>query len=69
MFKVAVAARQNQQPRFIPFWHGLLRDEFGRQDKIKIGGSHGGEFQVSDGNFQAVPQISFAAFFTPVGKL
>jgi hypothetical protein len=54
MPNMAVGAIQNQQPRFVSFRHGMLRNQFGRQGKIEIGGSHRNEFRVSDLKFQAV---------------
>ena len=40
VFEPVPVAMQNQQPRFIPFGRGMLRDQFRRQNKIKISGSH-----------------------------
>jgi hypothetical protein len=37
---------QNQQARFVPFGRGMLRDQFRRQFKIKIGGSHRASFKL-----------------------
>ena len=45
---------QNQQPRSIALGRGMLRDQLRRQLKIKIGGSHPREFQVSGPKIQAV---------------
>ena len=69
MLNASARAMQNQQPRSIPRRRGLLRDQFWRQGKIKISGSHRGEFQVSALKFQAVTRKSFTGFFIPIFKL
>jgi len=58
MFNVPVAAMQNQKPRFIAPGRWILRDQFRRQGKIKVGGSHFVEFQGSGLKIQAVAQRS-----------
>jgi hypothetical protein len=47
---------QNQKARVITVLGGMLRDQLRWQFKIKIGGSHRREFQVSSRKFQAVVQ-------------
>jgi hypothetical protein len=69
MFNLRVAAMQNQQARLIPIRRGLLRDQFRRQKKIEISGSHRDQFQVSTVKFQVVTRKSFAGFFMGVFKL
>ena len=40
VFDPSAGAMQNQQPRFVAPGRGMLRDQFRRQGKIKISGSH-----------------------------
>jgi hypothetical protein len=63
VFDVAIAAMQDQEPRFIALRRGMLRDQSGRQIKMEIGGSHGGKFQVSSFKFQAVMHKIFIQSF------
>jgi hypothetical protein len=42
MFNAMVAPMQNQQPGLIAVRCWFLGNQFGRQMKMKVGGSHGG---------------------------
>ena len=42
MLQAMLGAMNDQQPGLVPARGGLLRDQFGRQVKMKVGGSHGG---------------------------
>ena len=61
VFDAIFIAMQDQETGFIPFGRGMLRDQFRREIKIKIGGSHRREFPVLSFKFQAVVQRKFFA--------
>jgi hypothetical protein len=46
MLQVIFFSMQNQQARLAPLRRGMLRDEFGRQFKMKIGRTHGRSFVI-----------------------
>jgi hypothetical protein len=49
VFDPSAGAGQHQQTRFITSERGMLGDPFGRQDKVKISGSHRDLIVAGDG--------------------
>jgi hypothetical protein len=52
MFDVSLGAMQDQEPRFIALWRGMLRDQAGWQIEMEISGSHTASFRFQVSSFK-----------------